>query len=130
LANYLFVKSELCTGCRTCESVCSMTNERILNKAKSRIRILRTDVLTLSQRVCDQCEPRPCSTVCPEGAVYEKDSQVRVDREKCSGCGECVKVCDKLFLSPEGSKALMCNQCGACIRFCPEGALEMRENAC
>ncbi len=130
MTRYLYVHSDICTGCRVCEAVCSMTNEKVLNRAKSRIRIRRVDVLSLDQKVCDQCEDRPCVAACPEDAIYIKNDQVRVRRSSCTGCGECVRVCDKLFLSPEKNYALMCNQCGACVKFCPEGALEMKEKEC
>lgn len=130
MTRYLYIYTDRCTGCRVCETVCSMTNEKVLNRAKSRIRVRRADVLDLDQKVCDQCETRSCIAACPEHAIYIKNDQVRVERSSCTGCGECILVCDKLFLSPEKNYALMCNQCGACVPYCPEGALEMREKGC
>jgi Fe-S-cluster-containing hydrogenase component 2 len=120
--SYLVIHAERCTGCRICEGVCSMTQAGVLNRAKSRIRVRRTDVLELSQKVCDQCEERPCMTACPAGAIVVKDRQVRLRRSTCDGC---VEVCDKLFLAPDASHAMMCNQCGACVAACPENALEL-----
>jgi len=127
MAKYLSLNPELCTGCRGCESVCSMTCEGVINRAKSRIRVFRTDILELTQKYCNQCGPRQCIEACPEDAIYVKNNQVRVWRELCTGCGECTAVCDRLFLSPEKGWALMCNQCGACAAACPEGALEIKE---
>lgn len=127
---FLFIRQERCTGCRVCEGVCSLAQEGVLNKSKSRIRIRREDVLALRQFVCDQCGERPCVASCPKGAIFEKEGQVRIRRSLCDGCGDCVKVCDKLFLLPGGRRAVMCNQCGACVEKCPEGALEMRERLC
>lgn len=132
----LIIHAERCTGCRICESVCSMTQEKTLNRAKSRIRIHRMDVLTLSQKFCDQCEERPCIAACPKGAIYEKNGQVRIRKSDCDGCrfreglAACISVCDKLFLSPDKSHAMMCNQCGACVKECPEQALELGERPC
>lgn len=127
---YLKVHPQRCTGCRICEGVCSLAQEGVLNKSKSRIRICRVDVLALRQFVCDQCEARPCVASCLKGAIFVKDGQVRIRRGLCDGCGDCVKVCDKLFLLPEGGRAIMCNQCGACVEKCPEGALEMGDRLC
>ena len=124
---YLIVHRDRCTGCRVCEGVCSMTQERVLNRAKSRIRILRTDVLELTQKVCSQCEERPCVAACPAGAIFVKNNQVRVRGSACTGCGACVAVCDRLFLAPDDRHAMMCNQCGACAKACPENALELGE---
>ncbi len=130
MTRYLFIHTDRCTGCRTCEAVCSMSNEKALNPAKSRIRILRSDVLELSQKVCSQCERRQCIAACPECAVYVKNDQVRIDKQLCTGCGECVKVCDLLFMTPDGSHAVMCNQCSVCVSACPEDALEIKEREC
>ena len=127
MTKYLYVHGEKCSGCRICEAECSMTNERVLNRGKSRIRVYRRDVLQLSPMVCDQCDERPCVAACPEKAIFITHGQVRVRRSACTGCGECVEVCDKLFLSPDKGYALMCNQCGACVSACPEDALEIRE---
>ncbi|MBI9105180.1 MAG: 4Fe-4S binding protein [Spirochaetales bacterium] len=127
MVKYLSLNKESCTGCRQCESVCSMSREGVLNRAKSRIKVFRTDVLQLSQKFCNQCGERQCIAACPEDAIYEKKDQVRVHRELCTGCGRCTTVCDRLFLSPENGWALMCNQCGACVKACPEAALEIKE---
>jgi anaerobic carbon-monoxide dehydrogenase iron sulfur subunit len=124
---FLLVHSDRCTGCRICEGICSIAQEGILNRAKSRIRIYRTNVLELNQKVCDQWEERPCVAACPTGAIFVKDRQVRVRRNACTGCGMCVAVCDKLFLSPDDAHVMMCNQCGACVKPCPENALEIGE---
>lgn len=127
---FLIVRHDRCTGCRVCEGLCSMTQEGVLNRAKSRIRIYRTDVLELTQKVCSQCPERPCVAACPSGAIVERKGQVRVRREACTGCGACVAVCDRLFLSPDDRHAMMCNQCGACAKACPENALELGERQC
>jgi len=130
MTKYLTLNTELCTGCRICESTCSITTEGVLNRAKSRIHIYRTDVLMLNQLFCNQCDEHLCISVCPTGAISLKNCQVRIDRSLCDGCGKCARVCNKIFLTPEEHFALMCIQCGACVKTCPENALEIKEKEC
>jgi NAD-dependent dihydropyrimidine dehydrogenase PreA subunit len=59
---------------------------------------------------------------------------VKIDEEKCNGCGLCIPNCHEGALQIIDGKArliseLMCDGLGACIGFCPEGAIiiEKRE---
>jgi electron transfer flavoprotein alpha subunit len=49
-----------------------------------------------------------------------------IDKEKCTGCGLCVKVCpfDAMHLIDEKAEANeACTLCGACVKVCPVDAL-------
>lgn len=55
-----------------------------------------------------------------------------VDREKCTGCGECVKDCPVQVISLEGGwpelvaeRADQCIECQHCLAVCPEGAVSV-----
>ncbi len=54
---------------------------------------------------------------------------LKVDIEKCIGCGECEEVCSFGAISVVDEKAKvdpdLCSLCGTCVDTCPEGALEM-----
>jgi NAD-dependent dihydropyrimidine dehydrogenase PreA subunit/biotin operon repressor len=59
---------------------------------------------------------------------------IKIDEEKCNGCGLCIPNCHEGALQIIDGKArlisdLMCDGLGACIGHCPEGAMEieMRE---
>lgn len=59
---------------------------------------------------------------------------IKIDEEKCTGCGECIPNCHEGALQIIDGKArlisdLFCDGLGACIGHCPEGAitLEQRE---
>ncbi|MBN1463898.1 MAG: 4Fe-4S binding protein [Paludibacteraceae bacterium] len=59
---------------------------------------------------------------------------IKIDRDKCNGCGVCVPNCHEGALQMIDSKAtlvseLMCDGLGACVGHCPEGAItiERRE---
>jgi len=61
---------------------------------------------------------------------------IKIDRDKCTGCGLCVTGCHEGALQIVDNKAvmiseLMCDGLGACIGECPEGAItiETREAA-
>ncbi len=55
---------------------------------------------------------------------------IRIDREKCIGCGLCVKDCPASFLSLQNGKATTggpgCIECGHCYAICPAEAVEMK----
>ena len=53
---------------------------------------------------------------------------VKVDLDKCTGCGECVSACPLDSIVITGDKAVVddsCAECGACIDACPAEALSM-----
>ncbi len=57
---------------------------------------------------------------------------VRIDEEKCDGCGECVPSCAEGAISLVGGKArlsseVLCDGLGACLGECPRGAITVEE---
>ena len=53
---------------------------------------------------------------------------LRLDAEKCSGCGMCLEVCPRSVLGRTGRTVAIvdrdaCMECGACARNCPTGAV-------
>jgi len=52
---------------------------------------------------------------------------IRVDLERCTGCGVCEDPCRVGAIRTIGNHAViddnLCDQCGACISACPQGAL-------
>jgi MinD superfamily P-loop ATPase len=51
----------------------------------------------------------------------------QVDERRCTGCGQCARICqfsaivcvkEKVLVFPE-----LCHGCGGCVRVCPEGAI-------
>lgn len=57
---------------------------------------------------------------------------IKIDNEKCTGCGICVPNCAEGAIQMIDGKArlvsdLLCDGLGACIGHCPEGAIEIEE---
>ena len=61
--------------------------------------------------------------------IYLKDVvTLKLDREKCVGCGMCLVVCPHEVLSMNNGhvrieKRDLCMECGACARNCPTDAV-------
>ncbi|HDS30459.1 MAG TPA: (4Fe-4S)-binding protein [Firmicutes bacterium] len=55
-----------------------------------------------------------------------------VEQSKCTGCGECSRICQFNAIVVLGKKVLifneMCHSCGGCMRVCPEGAISEVDN--
>lgn len=64
--------------------------------------------------------------------IYLKDVvTLKLDREKCSGCGMCLIVCPHSVLNMEGRLVQInnkdaCMECGACAMNCPTEALTVK----
>ena len=57
---------------------------------------------------------------------------IKIDEEKCTGCGLCIPACEEGALQIVDGKArlvkeIYCDGLGACLGECPEGALTIEE---
>ncbi|HXZ43570.1 MAG TPA: 4Fe-4S ferredoxin [archaeon] len=57
---------------------------------------------------------------------------IRIDEEKCDGCGDCVTGCAEGAIAVIDGKArlvseIYCDGLGACLGECPQGAISMEE---
>lgn len=70
-----------------------------------------------------------CKYICPLGAAYSLFNPVsafkyRVNREKCTSCGDCGRVCDMGCDPVRNANSLECIRCGKCKAACPSKAIE------
>ncbi len=57
---------------------------------------------------------------------------LKIDIEKCIGCGECESACTFGAIEVKDEKAVVdldtCTMCGTCVDACPEGAIELEKD--
>jgi TPP-dependent indolepyruvate ferredoxin oxidoreductase alpha subunit len=130
---FISCDTDKCVGCDVCEYVCSAEKENTFNPTKSRIRVIRLDVLSNMAITCRQCKDAPCVTACPKDALHQtkERSIIAVDEEKCDGCGWCIEACQygAVNLHSKRRKPVICDTCKGepkCIRECPESALTFK----
>jgi Fe-S-cluster-containing dehydrogenase component len=128
----------LCSGCRTCEMVCSNVNSEGRNSAALAMVILDKDYIAgnYQPRTCFQCLDPPCLRACPVDAIKVDEktgTNARViDPILCIGCKKCLEACAKHFAVPRprfDPEYEICNKCHLCfgdpncVKYCPTGAL-------
>lgn len=123
----LFSDRKVCTGCRTCEMICSFSHLKTeVNPRKARIRV-RQDLLKGVNEpvVCRQCPKPKCVAACPEKAIHQ-DPELKnpvIDPAKCNLCLACQEACPfgAIFFDEEERVLLVCDLCHGdpmCVKFC------------
>jgi Fe-S-cluster-containing dehydrogenase component len=127
----LVVNAKACTGCRTCETVCSMIKTGKIYPQMARIGVERDPFKgRFVLHICRQCSVPDCLKACPEEAIgiSPRTGAVIIDGKKCDGCGNCIEACpyQVIGFDDENKQAFKCDLCGGqpnCVRFCPSHAL-------
>ena len=125
----IIINPSKCSGCRSCEVVCSLVKPGEAGIYKSRINTLRyPDEHFFLPRVCFQCETPYCIPACPMEAITKDSGSgvVKIDDEKCSGCGLCMEGCPFGAISMWDSIARKCDLCGGqptCVKYCEREAI-------
>jgi Fe-S-cluster-containing hydrogenase component 2 len=125
------VLPDLCTGCKSCETVCSLSHEGSASPSLSRIQVRTWGEIAVSMPiVCQHCTDAPCITICPTRArkrVPETQAVV-TDPLWCVGCKSCIYACPYAapVIHPAQHKTMTCDLCGGeplCVKVCTVGAL-------
>jgi len=123
----LMIDLERCTGCKSCEAACKQTNALGPNSYRNRVMWFdeqqadageqppaRLDFLTVT---CQQCERPACLRACPVHPkalwVESQTGVIRIDEERCTGCGECVLACPygAMGYDADDHHAVKCDLC-------------------
>ncbi len=126
---------DICSGCRTCEIVCSTFHEGKASSYRSRLQWDKAvmDACITDIHTCRQCAGPECVAVCPTGALsIDPETGARViDEEVCVGCRLCEGACpvkpSMIRYDERTSTCFKCDLCGGdpqCVKFCPTGALQ------
>ena len=136
---FIAADSEICSGCRTCEAVCSLSHEGVVSPGLSRIQVITWPFEGYRSEVypCLQCEDAPCLAACPVDAISvdETTAALVIDGEACTGCRACMEACpqkpSRIRCQPDKNICIKCDLCGGeplCVKYCMEGALSVRES--
>ncbi len=138
-----------CTGCRTCETVCSAYNHRqtvngetlngLGNPDLANIRVYGYNPDVDVPAVCAMCPDSPCIDACPvdpdpttgRRAFYRnpETGAIANDPNRCQQCGSCAEACRVGVIHPNPETDIperMCTLCNGdpqCVKDCPFGAL-------
>lgn len=138
---YIVFDPALCTGCQSCEVVCTTSNYGESNNSLARIQVLRdpfkAGIENFAPTPCLQCEMPHCLPVCPVAALkidYASGTNARViDEDECIGCKKCLEACGAKHVVPrirfneEMNTSLKCHLCYGepkCVKYCSNGSLK------
>ena len=139
----IVVREEWCLGCHLCEYFCDFANSGLADMVKAlqdktihpRITVEGDNQISFAVN-CRHCDRPLCVAGCIAGALYkEPDGVVRIDQEKCVGCGTCVLSCPYGAIMPNGhGVAQKCELCmdnvfgtPQCVQHCPNRAIVIEE---
>ncbi len=124
-----------CTGCRTCEMLCSLFHFGLCTPAKSAIQVIRREkggLVFSFPLVCQQCDPAPCLEACPTEALARDDEKghLILDQEACTLCGSCTEACPIgcITVDPEEVQLIHCDLCQGepqCVPACHADCLKL-----
>jgi carbon-monoxide dehydrogenase iron sulfur subunit len=128
MSRFIAVDREHCTGCQTCELLCSLYHFGECNPQKSAIDIIRRErdgLVFCLPLVCQHCEPAPCIEACPTGALSRDEEKgiLTLDKDECTACELCVEACPIgcISLNSNQDSIIACDLCGGdpqCVPAC------------
>lgn len=131
----LIIDAEKCSGCRACETYCSLKHEQICNPAKGRVHVVKWEQEGIFVPInCLRCDTPACELACPKQATFRNyaTGAMEVDPYRCIGCLSCVFACPfgATFVDPDNGKILKCDLCDGdptCVKVCPTEAIVYEE---
>lgn len=145
-----YIDSSRCSGCKACQVACKDKNDLEPGQRYRRVYEvngggfiptgqggLLNDVYAYTLSIsCNHCDDPICTKNCPTTAMHKRpgDGIVRVNTDKCVGCGYCAWSCPygAPQRNPETGQMSKCDFCidlqakgekPVCVTTCPLGAI-------
>lgn len=136
MSRLIAVAHQKCTGCRTCQLLCSLYHFGESNPSKSAIYVIRMErdgLVSCLPLVCQQCQPAPCIDACPTQALSRDEAGIlNFNRDECTGCDICLEACPVGAIAFTTDMSLIkCDLCGGepqCVPACHASCLSVIEN--
>jgi anaerobic carbon-monoxide dehydrogenase iron sulfur subunit len=136
MSRFIAVEHQHCTGCRTCELLCSLYHFGECNPAKSAIRVIRRErdgLVFCLPLVCQRCRPAPCIDACTTRAISrDATDATSFNRDDCTRCELCLEACPVGAIAFTTDQSLLnCNLCGGepqCVPACHASCLSVVED--
>lgn len=133
LNDTLIIRQGTCPpACRACVDACANRKHgdgvAVINSVKL------SGVNFQGVLTCNQCSLPACSEICPGGAIKrDAGGVVRIDRQRCSGCGLCTLACPYggITYQADLKKTFKCDYCAGsprCVEACPDGVLSFAKS--
>ena len=124
-------RMDQCIGCHSCSLACARLIHHRLSWHSAGIRIqssggLSTGFIAIR---CLACNPAPCASSCPTGALSQRNGGGVLLRKKlCIQCGQCLSACPvDAFSTNDTGEIFVCIHCGRCVPYCPQNCIEMKD---
>ncbi len=116
-----------CTGCRMCETTCTMYHTGKVNRNMARMNVVHLYQIGIDGPVvCLHCKERYCMD-CPSNAItLGKQGQIIISPTLCTLCGKCERNCPIGAIQIFKKIVYVCDLCGGspkCVEACTEEAI-------
>ncbi len=125
----LIINPEACTGCRMCETACSIQHEQMVRQTQLHIQVVSPSDDFFMPIMCIHCEEAYCMESCHFDALeFDNNGIINVIDDNCIICMMCVEACPYggITYVEEKDTVVKCDLCDgnpACAQYCPTDAI-------
>ncbi|MDZ7698320.1 MAG: thiamine pyrophosphate-dependent enzyme [Deltaproteobacteria bacterium] len=131
-----FQHGECAETCNVCEEACAERFKDQIENGCSGIKAIHLPERNFHSAIfCNQCGDPVCESYCPTGAISKnrEDGVVRIDQDRCLGCGLCALSCPYGGIEYDADKRRThkCDLCDGepmCVAACPSETITFRKS--